>query len=340
MLELGVFENFGFEILGVRFQPIYLAAIFFLKSFNYDRKELILISLLFFHCFIFGNLKSLGALILIIFWLKTFSIFNIKNNFKFIWIIYLLVVFELVYNKHIFSSTFSFHKFSNPYMDRLTLTFSEPSFAGIYLAVLAIIMFKKNEKAHFYVLLTLVFLTKSIGGILLIMFSIFILIKRIRVYAILLLIPLYLIVGDRFLNEIGGLGDLNAFTSVSTRINTWFIFIEYIISNGYNSLFGLGLGNLDEYLINKYFYLRNEFSKGYFANGFLAIIMNFGILSIAFFMLLKKYSKSNYVFILMLFALQLNGGLLSYITWLPLVLGNIINFEYENSINSKKILID
>jgi len=337
MLELGAFENFGFEILGVRFQLIYLVAIFSLKLFKYDKKELILISLLFFHCLSVGDLKSIGALILIIFWIKLFSIFKVKNNFKFIWIIYLLAVFELISRQYIASPIYSFRNFlTEPYDNRLTLTFSEPSFAGIYLAVLAIIMLKINKKTHFYILVILVFLTKSIGGIVLVIFSLFILTKKSRVYAVFLLIPLIIILKERVLIEIGGLGNLNAYTSIASRLNTWFIFIEYILSNGYNSLIGLGLGNLDQYLIDKYWFLKTEFSVGNFANGFLAIIMNFGLFCIPFFILLKKYSKSNVVFILMLFTLQLNGGLLSYITWLPLVLGNLIYSKNELSVKQQK----
>ena len=333
MLELGVFENFGFEILDVRFQPIYLVAIFFLKSFKYDKKELILISLLLFHCLVVGDLKSIGALILIIFWIKFFSIFKFKNSFKFIWIIYLLAVFELISKQYIASSNYSFRTFlSETYDNRLTLTFSEPSFAGIYLAVLAIIMLKRDKKAHFYILLTLVFLTKSIGGITLIILSLIILMKKYRIYAVFLIVPLYIIIGERILTEIGGLGNLDAYTSIASRLNTWFVFKEYIFSNGLNSLIGLGLGNLDQYLIYKYWFLRTEFSVGNFANGFLAIIMNFGLFSIPFFILLKKYSKSNAVFILMFFTLQLNGGLLSYITWLPLVIGNLVYSDNKLSV--------
>ena len=338
MLELGFFENFGFEILGVRFQPIYLVAIYFLKSFKYDKKELILISLLFFHCLVVGNLKSIGALILMIFWIKFFSTYKIKDNFKFLWILYLLVLYELISKHYIASGTFSFRTFlTEPYDNRLTLTFSEPSFTGVYLAVLAIIMLCKNQKLHFWVLLTLVLLTKSIGGIVLLILACFLIFKKSRVHTLFLFIPFLFLTGGRILSEFKGVGNLDAYNSVATRLNTFFVFFEYSLSNGFNSLIGIGLGNLDTYLIDKYWFLNTEFSLGNFANGFLAIIMSFGIFSIAFFILLRKYSSNNQIFLLILFTLLLNGNLNSYILWFPLLLNRIMMPITQNNYLIKSV---
>lgn len=338
MLELGAFENFGFEILGVRFQPIYLVAIYFLKSFKYDRKELILISLLFFHCLVVGDLKSIGALILIIFWIKFFSAYNLKSKFKFIWIIYLLVAYELVFERYIFSDFFSFRTFSSTsYDNRLTLTFSEPSFTGVYLSVLAIIMYFKNQKIHLWILFTLVLLTKSVGGISLLILSFFFILKKKRIFVTFLFIPFIILLGERIKRELTGFGDLDAYNSIATRLNTFIVFFDYFQSNGLNSLIGIGLGNLDTYLINKYWFLRTEFALGNFANGFLAIIMSFGICSIAFFILLRKYSFNNKIFLFILFALLLNGNLNSYILWFPFVVNDLLKGITQNNYLIKSV---
>ena len=327
MLEFGLFENFGFEILGVRFQPIYLVAIYFLKSLKFEKKELLLIAILVFHCLIIGDIRSLAALMMTIFWMKFFSDYKIekKSGYIIIWFIYILTVYELVFKVFIASEMLSFRSFSSEqYFNRLTLTFSEPSFTGVYLSVLAIIMYFKNRKINFLILLTLVLLTKSIGGIALLIFSFFIFVKKGRLYAMLLFIPMIILTGDRIISEFAGFGDLNAYNSLATRLNTILVFVEYLVFNGIKSLIGLGLGNVDTYLISNYSYLDTEFSVGNFANGFLAIIMSFGLFCIPFFMLLKKYSVDRSIFAMMLFALLLNGNLNSYILWLPIVLNRFL----------------
>ena len=139
MFELALLENFGFEVFGVRIQPLYLLLIIALLKCKYKTREVTIFFILLIHCIFLGDLKSIGALIILFSWLKYFSEFQTNSKFSVIWIIYFLAILELLTQQHITSDFFSFGKFGSGYLERLTLTFSEPSFAGIYLSLLAII---------------------------------------------------------------------------------------------------------------------------------------------------------------------------------------------------------
>ena len=305
MLSLLLLENIGKLIANFRINIFHIVALVQRKSFK--KIDFYLAAVLVLHSLFLGTTTSfIGILVLLLYWWTLDR--QIQAGYE-NYVIFFLFLSELYFGKLTFGS-YSFNNFLLSEESRLSLTFSEPSFLAVYVAVL-LRDSKSIYNTLFYTLI--IILTKSLLGYTLLAYIFLCRLMPVR-YVVLLffcgflgLIPLAMSI------------DHTENLSYSVRLGSIVVWLDYLLSNWPESLIGLGLGNIDDYLIAHYSFLGNEFSRGLLPNGVIALFMSFGSMAIMILMLLHRKFESSYRFIFWMLVLFGVGNLYSYVLWIPLL---------------------
>lgn len=304
MLTLLLLENIGKLIANFRLNIFHIVALFQRKSFK--RIDFYLAAVLLLHSLFLGTATSfIGILVLLLYWWTLDR--QIQAGYV-NYIIFFLFLSELYFGKLTFGS-YSFNTFLLSKEKELTLTFSESSFLAVYVAVL-LRDSKSIYNTLFYTLI--IILSKSLLGYTLLAYIFLCRLMTLRYVVLIFFCALLGIISVMSIDYTENL-------SFSVRFGSIFVWLNYLLSNWPESLIGLGLNNVDNYLIAQYSFLENEFSRGLLPNGLITLFMSFGSMAIIILILLYRKFESSYRFLFWMLVLFGVGNLYSYVLWIPLL---------------------